>query len=144
MSYVHRRWIGKLKSSLNRDSTVLSIKNRTSGFVSVVRSCDGKRSRWTRLFRNCSLFFRDKMRGPRKKAKEQSIKDQVLLKKASLNMKLLPDSETDGKMASLLRLKSSSTSEEKEAKLRENITEESIFTAQWDIFTNFISINMIH
>ena len=86
------------------------------------------------------------MRGPRKKAKEQSIKDQALLKKASLslNMKLLPETETDGKMASLLRLKSSSTSEEKEAKLRENITEESIFTAQWDIFTNFISINMIH
>ena len=86
------------------------------------------------------------MRGPRKKAKEQSIKDQILLKKASLslNMKLLPETETDGKMASLLRLKSSSTSEEKEAKLRENITEESIFTAQWDIFTNFISINMIH
>ena len=81
------------------------------------------------------------MRGPRKKAKEQSIKDQVLLKKASLNMKLLPETETDGKMASLLRLKSSSTSEEKEAKLRENITEESIFTAQWDTFTNFISIN---
>ena len=84
------------------------------------------------------------MRGPRKKAKEQSIKDQALLKKASLNMKLLPETETDGKMASLLRLKSSSTSEEKEAKLRENITEESIFTAQWVIFTNFISSNMIH
>ena len=84
------------------------------------------------------------MRGPRKKAKEQSIKDQALLKKASLSssMKLLPETETDGKMASLLRLKSSSTSEEKEAKLRENITEESIFTAQWDIFTNYISNNV--
>jgi len=77
-------------------------------------------------------ILRDQMRGPRKKAKEQSIKDQALLKKASLSssMKLLPETETDGKMASLLRLKSSSTSEEKEAKLRENITEESIFTAQ--------------
>ena len=78
-------------------------------------------------------ILRDQMRGPRKKAKEQSIKDQALLKKASLNMKLLPETETDVKMASLLRLNSSSTSEEKEAKLRENITDESIFSTQWDI-----------
>ena len=75
-------------------------------------------------------ILRDKMRGPRKKAKEQNIKDQVLLKKASLNMKLLPETETDVKMASLLRLNPTYSSEEKEAKLRENITEESIFYTQ--------------
>merc|ERR1712050_296348 len=45
-------------------------------------------------------------------------------------MKLLPETETDVKMASLLRLNPTYSSEEKEAKLRENITEESIFQTQ--------------
>ena len=72
-------------------------------------------------------ILRDQMRGPRKKAKEQSVKDAALLAKNSLNIKLLPESESDKKMASLLRLDSEMTSEEKEAKRRSDIVEESIF-----------------
>lgn len=70
------------------------------------------------------------MRGPRKKAKEQAIKDQALLKKSSLNIKLLPENETDAKLASMMRLNPATTSEEKEAKLREDIVEDSIFSSR--------------
>ena len=74
-------------------------------------------------------ILRDKMRGPRKKAKEQALQDQVLLKKASLDIKLLPETEQDKKLASLLKLNSSISSEQKESELREEIIEESIFSA---------------
>ena len=74
-------------------------------------------------------ILRDKMRGPRKKAKEQALQDQVLLKKASLDIKLLPETEQDKKLASLLKLNSSMSSEQKESELREEIIEESIFSA---------------
>ena len=70
-------------------------------------------------------ILRDQMRGPRKKAKEQALQDQVLLKKASLDIKLLPETEQDKKMASLLKLNSSMSSEQKESELREEIIEES-------------------
>ena len=74
-------------------------------------------------------ILRDQMRGPRKKAKEQTLQDQVLLKKASLDIKLLPETEQDKKMASLLKLNSSMSSEQKESELREEIIEESIFSS---------------
>ena len=74
-------------------------------------------------------ILRDKMRGPRKKAKEQALQDQVLLKKASLDIKLLPETEQDKKLASLLKLNSSMSYEQKESELREEIIEESIFSA---------------
>ena len=74
-------------------------------------------------------ILRDKMRGPRQKAKEQALQDQVLLKKASLDIKLLPETEQDKKLASLLKLNSSMSSEQKESELREEIIEESIFSA---------------
>jgi coiled-coil domain-containing protein 130 len=75
-------------------------------------------------------ILRDKMRGPRKKAKAQAAKDQVILSKASLNIKLLPEHETDVKLASLLKLNSVVTSEEREAQIRDDIIEESIFSPQ--------------
>lgn len=74
-------------------------------------------------------LLRDKMREPRKKAKVQALKDQVLLKKHSLDMNLLPETEADVKMASLLRLNSSTSSEEKVVKMRGEIAEDSIFSS---------------
>ena len=75
-------------------------------------------------------ILRDQMRGPRKKAKEQALQDQILLKKASLDIKLLPENEQDKKIASLLKLNSSMSSEQKETELREEIIEESIFSGK--------------
>ena len=72
-------------------------------------------------------ILRDQMRGPRKARKAQAIKDNKLLKKTSLNIKLLPENDSDIKMASLLKLNSSITSEERETKVRDEIIDESIF-----------------
>ena len=72
-------------------------------------------------------ILRDQMRAPRKKAKEQAVKDSALLQKSSLNIKLLPETASDIQMASLLQLNSSMTSEETEAKMREEIIDESVF-----------------
>ena len=71
--------------------------------------------------------LRDQMRSVRKKNKAQAAIDSVLLKKASLNIKLLPENEADVKMASLLKLNPAISSEDRETKVREEIIEESIF-----------------
>ena len=72
-------------------------------------------------------ILRDQMRSVRKKNKAQAAIDSVLLKKASLNIKLLPENESDAKMASLLKLNPAISSEDRETKVREEIIEESIF-----------------
>ncbi len=73
-------------------------------------------------------LLRDKMRGARRKAKEQAVRDNILLKKSSLNIPLLPESEADATAASLLKLKPAVSSEERREELREEIIEESIFS----------------
>lgn len=74
-------------------------------------------------------ILRDQMRGPRKKAKLQAVKDQALLAKSSLNIQLLPEAESDAQTASLLRLNSSTSSEEKAISLRNDIANDSIFNS---------------
>lgn len=73
-------------------------------------------------------ILRDKMRETRKAAKAQKATDSELLRKASLgSMELLPETEEDMRAASLLKYKSATTSEEKQASDRQSIADQDIF-----------------
>ena len=72
-------------------------------------------------------ILRDQMRSQRKRAKAQASSDGILNKKMSLDINILPENESDVKMATLLKFNSSMTSEEREANVRDEIVEESIF-----------------
>ncbi|KAL0830293.1 hypothetical protein ABMA28_002493 [Loxostege sticticalis] len=68
---------------------------------------------------NCLL--RRNFRKRRKELEEASVNDSLLLAKSSLNIELLPESEDDRNMASLLSLRPSKTIEEKQSQVRKKI-----------------------
>ncbi|KAL0879881.1 hypothetical protein ABMA27_002407 [Loxostege sticticalis] len=68
---------------------------------------------------NCML--RRNFRKRRKELEEASVNDSLLLAKSSLNIELLPESEDDRNMASLLSLRPSRTIEEKQSQVRKKI-----------------------
>lgn len=59
--------------------------------------------------------------------KEVESNDQKLLKKASLNIKLVPENEKDIRMAKLLKLQSVESSEEIKLRKRREILTQSVF-----------------
>lgn len=72
-------------------------------------------------------ILRDQMRSQRKRAKAQASSDGILNKKMSLDINLLPENDSDIKLASLLKFNSSMSSEDVQAQVRDEIVEESIF-----------------
>ena len=72
-------------------------------------------------------ILRDDMRVKRKVIKARAATDGALLKKSSLDMELVPEHQDDIRAASLLRLQTSESSEDREKSSREVIENESIF-----------------
>eukprot|EP00105_Crassostrea_gigas_P023930 XP_011443995.1 PREDICTED: coiled-coil domain-containing protein 130 homolog [Crassostrea gigas] len=70
---------------------------------------------------------RSKFREEKKAQKKTQMEDKELLQKSSLNISLLPKSEEDTKLASLLKYKSLETYDEKQAERRREIESQTIF-----------------
>ncbi|KAM4675014.1 putative splicing factor YJU2B [Discoglossus pictus] len=84
-------------------------------------------SAWRDDFAINSLL-RSKFREEKKQIKEEEERDQVLLKKASLNLQLLPETEEDKKLASLLKYRSLESYEQKQKMKRSEISKRSWFS----------------
>lgn len=78
-------------------------------------------SAWKDDFAINSLL-RSKFRGEKKQIKEEEERDQAFLTKASLNLNLLPETDEDRKLASLLRYRSVESYEERQKKKRSEIS----------------------
>lgn len=78
-------------------------------------------------------LLRKKFRSIKKEIKDQEAKDEELLKKNSLSLKLLPESERDTSFAKLLKLRSSQTSEDRRRQVRSELMSQSLFEKTSDI-----------
>ncbi|XP_068128268.1 probable splicing factor YJU2B [Hyperolius riggenbachi] len=83
-------------------------------------------SAWKDDFALNSLL-RSKFRVEKKQIREEEEKDQALLKKTSLDLKLLPETEEDKKIASLLKYHSLESYEKRQEKKRSEISSRSWF-----------------
>uniref|UniRef100_A0A6I8S0K1 Probable splicing factor YJU2B n=1 Tax=Xenopus tropicalis TaxID=8364 RepID=A0A6I8S0K1_XENTR len=84
-------------------------------------------SAWKDDFAINSLL-RSKFRDEKKQIKEEEERDQALLKKASLDLKLVPEKEEDKKLAALLKYRSLESYEQKQKKKRSEICNRSWFS----------------
>ncbi|ODM89667.1 hypothetical protein Ocin01_17016 [Orchesella cincta] len=71
--------------------------------------------------------LRDRFRERKREIKEQQDKDNEFLKKRSLDIPLLQESEDDAKVASLIRLQPTKSIEERQQEKREEISKKSQF-----------------
>lgn len=78
----------------------------------------------------------------KKEIKDTESNDQELLKKASLNIKLVPENEKDVRMAKLLKLQSVESSEEIKRRKRKEILNQSVFK-QSAVIGTFSKRNML-
>ncbi|XP_069623372.1 probable splicing factor YJU2B [Ranitomeya imitator] len=88
-------------------------------------------SAWRDDFALNSLL-RSKFREEKKQIQEEEERDQALLKKTSLDLKLLPEAEEDKKMASLLKYRSLESYDQKQQKKRSEISSRSWFSPASD------------
>lgn len=86
------------------------------------------RERWRDDYASNRLL-RDQFRSAKKDLKDKAAVDNALLAKSSLNIKLLPQSEDDNKIASLLRLNPTQTPEERQNDVRQLIDSRPIFSS---------------
>ncbi|CAG9787964.1 unnamed protein product [Diatraea saccharalis] len=84
---------------------------------------------------NCLL--RRNFRKRRKELEQASVNDSLLLAKSSLNIELLPESEEDRNLASLLSLRSSHSIEEKESQVRNKIMNTPALPSSSGLLTKF-------
>ncbi|XP_053604309.1 coiled-coil domain-containing protein 130 homolog [Plodia interpunctella] len=84
---------------------------------------------------NCSL--RRNFRKRRKELEEASVNDSLLLAKSSLDINLLPESEDDRNMATLLSLRPSRSIEEKQSLTRTNILNSPALPSSSGLITSF-------
>ncbi|KAM9313314.1 putative splicing factor YJU2B [Gastrophryne carolinensis] len=84
-------------------------------------------SAWKDDFALNSLL-RNKFREEKKQIREEEAKDQALLTKASLDLKLLPETEEDKRMASLLKYRSLESYDQRQQKKRSEISGRSWFS----------------
>ncbi|XP_053574153.1 probable splicing factor YJU2B isoform X1 [Bombina bombina] len=84
-------------------------------------------SAWKDDFAINSLL-RSKFREEKKQIQEEEEKDQLLLKKTSLDLQLLPETEDDKKLAALLKYRSLESYEERQKKKRSEICSRSWFS----------------
>ncbi|NP_001086365.1 coiled-coil domain-containing protein 130 [Xenopus laevis] len=84
-------------------------------------------SAWKDDFAINSLL-RSKFREEKKQIKEEEERDQALLTKASLDLKLVPEVEEDKKIAALLKYRSLESYEQKQKKKRSEICNRSWFS----------------
>ncbi|CAH2272885.1 Hypothetical predicted protein [Pelobates cultripes] len=89
-------------------------------------------SAWKDDFAINSLL-RSKFREEKKQIKDEEDRDQALLRKASLDLKLLPETEDDRKLASLLKYRSVESYEERQKKKRSEIARRSWFAQSMDV-----------
>lgn len=78
-------------------------------------------------------LLRSKFREEKKQIREEEQKDQALLKKASLDLKLLPETEEDKRMASLLKYRSLESYDERQQKKRSEISSRPWFSRVSDL-----------
>ncbi|CAG0881647.1 unnamed protein product [Darwinula stevensoni] len=71
--------------------------------------------------------LRDKFRKRKKEAGEEKRLDEALLKKSSLDIHLLPESQEDSRLASLLQYATVQTSEERREERRQEIVDRPLF-----------------
>ncbi|XP_075711605.1 putative splicing factor YJU2B [Rhinoderma darwinii] len=88
-------------------------------------------SAWRDDFALNSLL-RGKFREEKKQIREEEERDQALLKKTSLDLKLLPEVEEDKKLATLLKYRSLESYDQKQQKKRSEITNRSWFSPAAD------------
>ncbi|XP_073507066.1 probable splicing factor YJU2B [Phyllobates terribilis] len=88
-------------------------------------------STWKDDFALNSLL-RSKFREEKKLIREEEERDQALLKKTSLDLKLLPELEEDKKMAALLKYHSLESYDQKQQKKRSEISSRSWFSPAGD------------
>lgn len=72
-------------------------------------------------------ILRAKFRKEKKELKEEELKDKALLLKSSLDIELVPETEDDKKLASLLKYKTIESYDEKQQRKRSEIQSQSIF-----------------
>nr|CAG4646567.1 EOG090X0DK6 [Macrothrix elegans] len=92
----------------------------------VIDRLHDQRERWRDDYASNRLL-RDQFRSTKKELKEKAAIDSALLAKSSLDINLLPQSEEDAKVASLLRLNPIETPEERQRKMRKTIETTSLF-----------------
>ncbi|KAM4036734.1 putative splicing factor YJU2B [Anomaloglossus baeobatrachus] len=88
-------------------------------------------SAWRDDFALNSLL-RNKFREEKKQIREEEERDQALLKKTSLDLKLLPEVEEDKKLAALLKYRSLESYDQKQQKKRSEISSRSWFSPAAD------------
>lgn len=88
-------------------------------------------SAWRDDFAINSLL-RNKFREEKKQIREEEERDQALLKKTSLDLKLLPEVEEDKKLAALLKYRSLESYDQKQQKKRSEISSRSWFSPAGD------------
>ncbi|XP_073443474.1 probable splicing factor YJU2B [Dendrobates tinctorius] len=88
-------------------------------------------SAWRDDFALNSLL-RSKFREEKKQIQEEEERDQALLKKTSLDLKLLPEVEEDKKIAALLKYRSLESYDQKQQKKRSEISSRSWFSPAGD------------
>ncbi|XP_069834525.1 probable splicing factor YJU2B [Dendropsophus ebraccatus] len=88
-------------------------------------------SAWKDDFAINSLL-RSKFREEKKQIREEEERDQALLKKTSLDLKLLPEAEEDKKLAALLKYRSLESYDQKQQKKRSEISSRSWFSPTGD------------
>lgn len=78
-------------------------------------------------------LLRTKFREEKKQILEEEQKDQAFLKKASLDLKLLPETEEDKRIASLLKYRSLESYDKRQQKKRSEISSRSWFSQGGDV-----------
>nr|SVE83904.1 EOG090X0DK6 [Daphnia pulex] len=89
------------------------------------------RERWRDDY-TTNRILRDQFRTAKKELKARAAVDAALLAKSSLDIKLLPQSEDDQKIASLLRLNPTQTPEERQQDVRQIIDSRPLFNSSDD------------
>nr|CAG4647397.1 EOG090X0DK6 [Megafenestra aurita]SVE92651.1 EOG090X0DK6 [Megafenestra aurita] len=100
------------------------MKSKTA--APVIDRLQDHRERWRDDY-SSNRLLRDQFRAAKKDLKEKAAIDAALLAKSSLDIKLLPQSDDDAKVASLLRLNPTQTPEERQQDVRQTIESRPLF-----------------
>jgi len=92
----------------------------------VIDRLQDHRDRWKDDY-SANRLLRDQFRAQKKDLKEKAAADNALLRKSSLDIVLLPQTEEDTRIASLLRLNSKKSAEERQQDVRKSIEIRSLF-----------------
>nr|CAG4637346.1 EOG090X0DK6 [Ceriodaphnia reticulata]SVE73191.1 EOG090X0DK6 [Ceriodaphnia reticulata] len=102
------------------------LKSKTA--APVIDRLQDHRERWKDDY-SSNRLLRDQFRAAKKDLKAKAAVDAALLSKSSLDIQLLPQSEDDAKIASLLRLNPTQTPEERQKTVRQTIDSRPLFSS---------------